>query len=166
MSVPGLDRRMTQEQFGDLVGISQQAVSDLVAREIVKPEATAARNLIAYCDHLREVAAGREAKGDLDLVTERARLAKLQADRVELQNQRTRREVAPTELLELSIAAIGRQIKGRLEAIPVALRRRSTAMTPEDFAFVESEIAAVANLAAEARLDWTELESTDDSDAA
>ena len=56
-----LDTTCTQAQFGELVGISQPAVSDLLTREVIQPGATAGAWLIDYCAHLREQAAGRGA---------------------------------------------------------------------------------------------------------
>ncbi|KQU64576.1 hypothetical protein ASC98_27655 [Rhizobacter sp. Root1238] len=75
---------MTQEQFGDLVGISQQAVSELLGRAILQAGQPAATWLRAYTKHLREQAAGRGADGEL--ARERARLAREQADRVAMDN--------------------------------------------------------------------------------
>jgi hypothetical protein len=68
-----LQQPMTQEQFGDLVGISQQAVSELLGRAILQGGQPAATWLRAYTKHLREQAAGRGADGEL--ARERARLA-------------------------------------------------------------------------------------------
>ena len=91
---------LTQAEFGELVGISQQAVSDLQAREVLRPGGTAGAWLSAYCSHLREVAAGRGSlAGGPDLVRERAELARVQRERIELQNAITRGEQAPIELL-------------------------------------------------------------------
>ncbi|WP_157598306.1 MULTISPECIES: hypothetical protein [unclassified Rhizobacter] len=79
-----LQHPMTQEQFGDLVGISQQAVSELLGRAILQAGQPAATWLRAYTKHLREQAAGRGADGEL--ARERARLAREQADRVAMDN--------------------------------------------------------------------------------
>jgi len=152
---------VTQERFGELVGVSQQAVSDLVARGILQPEQSARAWLLAYCANLREQAAGRQASGDLALATERARLAKEQADRIAMANEERRRQLAPVELLELTLAGICRQIKGRLEALVPALKRRS-ALTAADLDFVAREVAEAANLAAAARLDWAEIDGLDE----
>jgi phage terminase Nu1 subunit (DNA packaging protein) len=52
---------------------------------------------LAYCAHLREVAAGRSSAkaqaAGLDLTAERARLSKLQADKVEIELAELRGEV-------------------------------------------------------------------------
>jgi hypothetical protein len=77
MTTIDLSIRVTQEDFGALVGISQPAVSGLLANGVIQKEGTAAQWLLAYCSRLREQAAGRLGAdgGALDLVQERAALA-------------------------------------------------------------------------------------------
>lgn len=96
----------TQAAFGDLVGISQPAVSDLLSRGVLTPGSSAIDWLRAYCSHLRETAAGRASSdgGGLDLVQERAALAREQRIRLELVNASTRGEQAPIELLGDALA--------------------------------------------------------------
>lgn len=101
-----LDNFCTQEVFGALVGVTQQAVSELAARGVLNPGDSVGQWLYAYCRNLREVAAGRAsmAPGGLDLVQERAALARSQRERVDLQNAVTRGEQAPIELLGDALA--------------------------------------------------------------
>lgn len=54
-SIIDLDVPCTQAQFGWLVGISQQAVSNLAARGVLKPGQTAQHWLDRYLSHLRAV---------------------------------------------------------------------------------------------------------------
>ncbi len=155
-----LNAKITQAQFGELVGISQPAVSDLQSRGVILAGQPAAEWLKSYCLHLREQAAGRAAAGELDLASERAHLARVQRERIEMQNAVTRRELAPVSLMEAVLANVGRQIAGILEAIPVQLKRRSS-LSMEDIAFVEGEIVKARNLAAAIEL----KEELDDEDA-
>jgi terminase small subunit / prophage DNA-packing protein len=48
-----MDKPCTQKEFGKLVGISQQAVSNLVARGVLLPGQTAQHWLDRYLSHLR-----------------------------------------------------------------------------------------------------------------
>lgn len=139
--------RMSQAAFGDLVGISQPAVSDLVTRGVITAGEPASVWLKQYCRHLREQAAGRQAAGELDLATERAALARAQREKVEMQNAVTRRELAPVALLEQVLSKVGRQIAGILEAIPVQLKRRSE-LSSEDLDFITREVVKARNQAA------------------
>ncbi|SFG29907.1 Phage DNA packaging protein, Nu1 subunit of terminase [Duganella sp. CF458] len=139
--------RMSQAAFGDLVGISQPAVSDLLTRGVLTAGEPASVWLKQYCRNLREQAAGRQAAGELDLATERAALARAQREKVELQNAVTRRELAPVAVLEQVLSKVGRQIAGILEAIPVQLKRRSE-LTSEDLDFITREVVKARNQAA------------------
>jgi phage terminase Nu1 subunit (DNA packaging protein) len=153
-----LSSQASQSEFGELIGVSQQAVSDLVSRGVLAVGSSAQAWLWAYCAHMREVAAGRATNGDLNLATERARLAREQADKVAMQNAVMRREYAPVSLLAHSVARTGRQIAVILEAIPVQLKRRSS-ISIEDLEFITTDIVKARNLAATMRLDLDDDEA-------
>lgn len=150
--VTDLSSPMTQAQFGDLVGISQQAVSDLVRRRVLADGAAADEWLLAYCDHLREVAAGRGGDATFELAAERARLAKEQADKIAMQNAERRGELAPANLLEQVLAKAGARAGRILETIPGALRRRLPNLSADDIAAVARIVAKARNVAANMRL--------------
>lgn len=159
-----LSSQVSQQAFGGLVGISQPAVSELISRGVLVNGGTVGEWLIAYCAHIREMAAGRATNGDLDLATERARLASEQADKVAMQNAIMRREYAPVSLLAHSVAKTGRQVAVILEAIPVQLKRRSS-ISIEDLEYITTDIVKARNLAANMRLDLDEPETAaDDAD--
>ncbi|WP_225548144.1 terminase small subunit [Chromobacterium violaceum] len=159
--VASLDRTGTQSEFGQLVGISQQAVSELMARGILVPGDQLRGWLQAYCSNLREQAAGRATEGGVSLVTERARLAKEQADRVARLNARESRELAPVWALEVTLAGISRQIASVLEAIPVKIKRASATISTADLDMITREIIAARNLAAAVEFDWSELDGSE-----
>lgn len=100
---------ISQMDFGNIVGISQPSVSDLLARRVLSPGATAGQWIREYCGNLREVAAGRTAHGDITLATERAALARVQRERIEIQNAESRGELVRVSLIEprLKDAIIG-----------------------------------------------------------
>jgi phage terminase Nu1 subunit (DNA packaging protein) len=129
-----------------IVGISQPAVSDLIKREVLKENSPVGVWILDYCAHLREQAAGRMgADTSLDLVTERARLAKEQADKVAYQNAVTRGELSPTVLLEEVLAKGANQINGILDAIPGNIRRRVPSLKHEEVDLITVEIARCRN---------------------
>lgn len=131
-----------------MVGISQPAVSELLSRGVLTDGATAGVWLREYCANLREVAAGRLASGDLDLATERARLAKEQADKIALQNAVTRKELAPVYLIEEVLAKAGSRVAGILDAIPGQVRRRIPGLPSTELDAIAGEIARARNIAA------------------
>lgn len=158
---------MTQAEFGALVGISQQAVGNLVGRGVLDTSAPALQVLHAYCSHLREQAAGRAANGDLDLATERAGLAREQRIRVALQNAVSLKELAPVALLEEVLSKAGARIAGMLDAIPGGVRRRVPALSADEITTIGAEIARVRNIVAAMSLaDLRDDEAKDDADDA
>lgn len=148
-----LDRCMTQAEFGTLIGVSRQAVGDLLSRSVLSDDMTGGQMLHAYCSHLREVAAGRLAAGDLDLATERAGLAKAQKERVEMINAEKRRELLPAILIEEVLAKAGSKVAGILDAIPGMVKRRIPALTSDAIDLIRVEVAKARNLAAAISLD-------------
>lgn len=155
---------MTQASFGSLVGVSQQAIGNLVGRGVLDATMTGQAMLHAYCSHLRETAAGRQAGGDLDLVEERARLAKAQRERIEMQNGVTRGELAPVVLIEEVLSKAGARIAGIFEAIPGAVRRRVPVLSSEEIGNIEKEIAKARNIVAAISL--ADLRDEQDEDGA
>lgn len=140
-----LDKGVTQAAFGKLVGISQPAVSDLLRRGVLHDKASLGEWIVAYCSHLREQAAGRQASGDLDLATERARLAREQADKVGMQNAISRGELAPVSLIEEVLTKAAAKIAGILDAIPGLVRRRVPKLSAEEIELIAAEIAKARN---------------------
>lgn len=104
---------------------------------------------VAYIRSLREQAAGRSnVDGDLDLVTERAALAKAQRERVELQNAVTRQELAPVSTVEEVLAKAGARVSGILDGIPGMVRRRNPDLPASTIDAIRDEIAKARNVAA------------------
>lgn len=157
-----LDQPMSQQAFGDLVGISQPAVSDLQSRGVIKAGATAGAWLLAYTAHLREQAAGRGADGEL--ASERARLAREQADAAAMKNAQARRELAPIGVIEEVLAHVGRQIATALEGIQPKLRRRFPDLTPDQLSVIATEIARARQLAASVTLSVLDAQHEDDEE--
>lgn len=140
-----LEATCTQAQFGELVGISQPAVSDLLQREVIKPGASAGAWLIDYCAHLREQAAGRGADGELAF--QRSELARVSRERAEIKLALERRDFAAVALLEQVLATVGRSIAGVLEPLHVTLHKRCPALTADDLKLIQIEVSKACDLA-------------------
>ena len=143
-----ITKSCTQQVFGDLVGISQKSVSDLVSRSVLMHGDPVGAWLLAYSAHLREQAAGRAAVGDLDLAGERAALARVQRERIEMQNGVTRGELAPVALIEEVLSKAGARIGSLFDAIPGAVRRRVPSLSSDEIGNIEKEIARARNIVA------------------
>ena len=146
-----MTKKCRQSEFGRAVGISQQAVSGLIKRGVLSDGATAGAWLLEYCGNLREVAAGRLGNGGLDLATERAMLARVQREKIEMQNAVTRRELVPANLLVQIIAGSAPKVCGLLESIVPTLRRRA-GYRAEDLDYISRTIADARNAIASLRL--------------
>ena len=146
-----LDTYLSQQQFGDIVGVNQQAISDLVTRDVLRTGETGATWLLAYTAHLREQAAGRGSDGKL--ADTRARLATAQAERVERQNGIEADLYAHTALIEQVLSATGRKIAQVLEGLPVNIARMCPALTAEAITLMRAEISKTCDIAVRAALD-------------
>ena len=144
----------TQREVADHLGVSQPVVAKLVAAGVFQP--TGARGGLdldacrrAYLGRLREEAAGRAAHGgadgepeELDLVAERARLAKEQADRIAMENDITRGSVVPVrDAIRITTEMVGK-VRTRLLAIPseCALQAASARTAPQAEAVIRRAV--------------------------
>jgi phage terminase Nu1 subunit (DNA packaging protein) len=161
-----MNKPTTQRAFAELVGVSEPAVSDMVSRGVIAPGQSLGQWLRRYCSHLREHAAGRATNGDLDLATERAKLAREQKDRIAMQNAVTRREFGPIQALEQGLSDCMARVGKQLDTIPAKLRIASDKLTAEDLDIVSSVIASVRNEIASWNVDWFGTGETEETDAA
>lgn len=138
-----LDAVVTQAAFGELVGVSQQAVSELQARNVLLPGMPARVWLLAYCKHIRDVAAGRDPDGVL--VKERSRLAAEQADAVALKNAIARQEYAPVALLTDVLATASAAVVDHFDALPGDLRKACPDLPQEARDAIATAIASARN---------------------
>lgn len=156
---------LTQQTIADHLDLTQPAVSDLLQRLGVDwRESTLDTVRVVYIRHLREKAAGRATEGTLDLATERAALAKVQRERIEMQNAVTRRELAPVILIEQVLAKAGSKVASILDAIPRMIRRRAPAIGADMIHLIAEEIARARNIAAAIRLEDLDEDRTDTAD--
>lgn len=159
-----LSKPMTQADFGNLVGISQSAVSGLARREIIRPGDPAVVWLAAYLEHLRAMAAAREPEM---LTVERTRVATATAVKLEMANAAMRREYAPAGFLDAVVRDVTAQLAARLGELVPALRRRITDLPESVVAHVAAEVAACQDVCARACLaDVDRLDAEDTEDAA
>lgn len=106
------------------LGVGGAKVSELVAKGIIPAPPGRGQFDIdgcrdAYISHLREIAAGRSAAGEgPDLVDERARLAKEQADKAAMENSARRGELLERSDVDAAVTAEFTRAKTRLLAIP------------------------------------------------
>jgi len=141
------EAKATQAVIGQLVGVSQQAISALVNDGKIPATGTVGAVLVAYCERLREQAAGRmgEEAGGLDLVQERAALARSQRIAQDLKNDIARGEYAPIGLLTDVLATAGAAVVDRFEQLEGALRKACPDLPDEARTTVMTVIASARN---------------------
>lgn len=142
-----LSAHLTQEEFGQVVGISQQAVSGLLADGVLDREGTAGVWLRRYCQRLREQAAGRMGAegGGLDLVQERAALAREQRIAQALKNDVARGEYAPIGLLADVLGMASSAVVDRFDQLEGALRKACPDLPDDAQSTVMQVIASARN---------------------
>lgn len=141
--------RVTQEEFGRIVGVSQQAVSHLVVEGALEKDGRLDEWLLAYCGRLREQAAGRVGSevGGLDLVQERAALAREQRIAQELKNAVARGEFAPVGLLADVLGQASSAVVAQFDQLEGSLRKACPGID-------DAVMTTVLNVLARARNEW------------
>lgn len=116
---------ISQQDFAAIIGVSEARVSQLVSDGVLTRGDTAIEWIAAYSERLRDQAAGRLGLeiGGLDLVQERAALAREQRMGIEIKNAVARGEFAPISLLSEVLAAASQSVVEQFEQLPSALKR-------------------------------------------
>lgn len=142
-----LSTACTQQALAGLVGVSQQAVSALQAEGKLPAGLTLGQTLLAYCERLREQAAGRlgSGVGGLDLAQERAALAKAQREAVELKTAVMRGQYADVSLLTEVLAGASQAVADRFDHLPGLLKRACPQLAAADRDHVVAVIACARN---------------------
>lgn len=146
--LPYLDAHISQAEFAQIVGVSEASISKRVSDGVLTRGECAHAWLIAYCEHLRDQAAGRlgETLG-LDLVQERAGLARAQREAQEIKNAVARGEYAPIGILADVLALASSAIVDRLDQLEGQLRKACPDL-PEEARMV------ILRVIADARNEW------------
>ena len=165
-SIHGTLGHPTQAEVAVHLDLSDRSVRELEVKLGMGGDYTLNDFRVAYIRHLREQAAGRATTGDLDLATERARLAAAQAERVERTNAKERGELAPMVLLEQVLAKTASKIAGILDGIPGQVRRRVPQLPVEGLDLIAAEVAKARNTVAAMRLDDVLVDPPEDSEEA
>ena len=146
-TLAAMARPGTQKDFAALVGISQAAASNWAAAGLLVPGETLGAWLLAYCDRLRQQAEQRLGDGLLDLVQERAALARAQRIGYEMRNEQAKAEYAPTQLLREVLAVARDGMAANIDQLPARLAAAVPDLPP-------SVCAVVLAVVQSARSSW------------
>lgn len=113
----------TQAALAALVGVTQPTVSNLISEGKLPAVGTLGELVVAYCQRLREQAAGRlgSGLGGLDLVQERAALAREQRLGIEIKNAALRTEFAPVALLSEVLTTTSGSVADCFDLLPAQI---------------------------------------------
>jgi phage terminase Nu1 subunit (DNA packaging protein) len=132
------------DELGDLLGITSRAVTELGRRGVLQRHAVGiwpVRDSVrAYCAHLREQAAGRA--GSTTLTAERVRVAREQADALEMKNAIQRREMLPAREVESAWGEVLRGVRAAMLALPSRIQERLPHLTRHDTSEIDHEVRA------------------------
>lgn len=166
-----IERAPTQAEIAAHLDISDRRLRELLAEFGLDHKQTPLAEIrIRYLRKLREEAAGRSSgvAGGLDLVQERAALAREQREAVAIKNAVARREYAPVELLTQVLSDACSAVVERLEALPARLRKEVPALPIEAHEAIGAVIASARNewvrAASEAMLRQAPVDIADDGD--
>lgn len=94
---------ITQAELGQLIGVTQGRVSQLIAEGVITGD-TIADRVGSYCAHVRAMAAGRTDAPEI--TSERARLLAAQASREELRLAEDRGELIRANVVRAGLAVV------------------------------------------------------------
>jgi phage terminase Nu1 subunit (DNA packaging protein) len=97
----------------------------------------------AYCQHMREAVAARGRPAQSGTGKERARLAKAQADAIELKNARARGTLIDSEAVALEWEGICRTIRAGMLRVPKRAAARLPHLAQQDVRAIDDEVRAV-----------------------
>ena len=130
------DQTLSARELGSLLGISDRMVRELAERGQVSRAGRGryhlAASVTAYCTHLRGIAAGRGGDDQVaTLSTERARLAKEQADAAALKNAALRGSMVHVADVEREWVDVLRTVRAGVLALPSQVQQRLPHLSKE-----------------------------------
>lgn len=144
--VPLLDQTVSQAEFAEMIGVSEARVSQLVSDKVIRRGDTAHEWLLGYCERLRDQAAGRAGgAGGLDLVQERAALAREQRIAQALKNSVSKGEYAPIGLLADVLGRAASAVVDRMDQIDGQLRKACPDLSEDARTTVLTVLAGARN---------------------
>jgi phage terminase Nu1 subunit (DNA packaging protein) len=115
---------VTQQAIAAHLDLSTRRVRELIHAGVISRNADLDAARLSYLRYLREQTAGRRGDpGAPDLVTERAALARVQRERIEIEIARTKGQLVPAAECERTFAEMLKIVVAMLETLPDVLER-------------------------------------------
>ncbi|PWC86059.1 hypothetical protein TSH100_13875 [Azospirillum sp. TSH100] len=117
----------TQEEVAAYLDLTDRSVRELRDKGVFQDNGRGGLDLddcrIAYIQHLRERAAGRNADQDDTLKRERALLVREQRERIAIKNAVDRRELAPVADMSAAVVSMIEIVKAKLRRLPAKVAK-------------------------------------------
>ncbi|MDB5886651.1 MAG: hypothetical protein JWR74_2822 [Polaromonas sp.] len=137
----------SQADLADLVGVTQPAISQLMTAGKIPASGTLGELVRAYVRHMQQQADIRQGSGLLDLVQERAALARTQREGHEIKNTALLGEYAPTPLLTDVMRVVSDSMTANLDQLERTLPVKLPGLPADALRVVHEVIAS-------ARAEW------------
>lgn len=162
-----------------LVGVTRQAIQNMLSDNRLGSPKTNGELLLAYCARLRETASNRgqvirsDGDGDLNPQQEKAQLDRARREAQEIKNAVARGEFAPIELLTNTLASASVAVADQFDQLPNMVRKSCQDMRPVEVETVQKVINNARNawvrgtaaLVSDALDDEADQEGVDTDDA-
>lgn len=125
---------VSAETAADHLDMSVSRFNELVRQNILPREGRAKFDLdavrVAYIRHIRDVAGGRKSDSDApELTAERARLARAQASKAEIELAELEKLLVPAQDVEKAWISLASSFRSRMIALPGKFAHQCAAMT-------------------------------------
>lgn len=139
------DRPVSLDELAGVLGVHKRNLQTAVDRgaltRVTRGKYPLGKSIRAYCEFLRERAASRDhVRVGSGLATERERIAREQADALEMKNAAARGELIPAKDVEAQWADILRMVRSGMLALPSRVQQRLGHLTAHDLAEIDREI--------------------------
>jgi phage terminase Nu1 subunit (DNA packaging protein) len=145
--IPMIDTTIQVNQLANLFGVTTRTISDLARRGIVVRKAKGVardESIRRYVTHLREAAAGRgQAAPKTVQTTERGRLAKNQADLLQIKIDTAKGKLLDSDEVKVEWARILRLVRNGVLAAPARIASRRPHFDARDIAAIDDELREV-----------------------
>lgn len=137
------DDQVRALELADWLGVSERAVAEYAHKGIITRSGRGVfplkDSIRAVCHHFREMAS-RRGSGTATLTAQRERIARGQADKLEMQNAAARREMLPAKAVADEWASVLRMVRSRMLATPSRIQQQLGHLSAHDLDFIDREI--------------------------
>jgi phage terminase Nu1 subunit (DNA packaging protein) len=139
------DRPVTLDELAGVLGVHKRNLQTAVDRgtftRLSRGKYPLGKTIRAYCDYLREKTASRDhLRVGSGLAVERERIAREQADALEMKNAAARGELLRAADVEAQWSDIVRMLRSGMLALPTRVQQRLGHLTAHDLAEIDREI--------------------------